>query len=436
MFGLTKRLRGPHPNRYPTEILGEDELQAVTYDNIDVANCAPKVPTYQGYAIIGGSGWMGSYLVKVLLLRGETNVRILDIVSPQAELLDNEAVGFIKTDITSRASVETGLLAPFPSTGKPPSVIYHCAANIRFWERASYTYHESHRVNVQGTQNVINVAQIMPDDTILIYTSSSDVVLPRPRFMKLGADYGHWPYNTVVVSDADPPLGENERSSSCYARSKIEAEDLVLRANGLGLRTASLRPGQTITGPNDRMVSSTLAMARVPVWDKEWSHTNVCVWDVVGAHLLLEDALEKRPQEVGGQAFLITGRGPAWTMREIRNAVKFYSSRKLVFDETPVLLIYILAHLIEALLFLRYYLLLPLFVPFSSKPSITPRWLGEAVLLQPATLEYMRDVVIDDSRARQVLGYQPQWSAAQAIRYTVEQVESGAVSGTHGLKLK
>jgi hypothetical protein len=31
--------------------------------------------------------------------------------------------------------------------------------------------------------------------------------------------------------------------------------------------------------------------------------------------------------------------------------------------------------------------------------------MGEAIYLQPATLEYMRDVVIDDSRARKVLGY-------------------------------
>jgi hypothetical protein len=70
------------------------------------------------------------------------------------------------------------------------------------------------------------------------------------------------------------------------------------------------------------MISSTLTMPRVPIWDKEWSHTNVCVWDVVGAHLLLEDALEKRPHEVEGQAFLITGKSPAWTMRDNRNAVK------------------------------------------------------------------------------------------------------------------
>lgn len=185
-----------------------------------------------------------SYLVQLLLKRGETSVRIVDVVPPEAKLLDNEAVTFIRGDMTSRQSVEVALLAPFASTGKPPSVIFHCAANIRFWERASYTYHESYRVNVQGTQNVVDVAKLLPEETILIYTSSSDIVLPRPSFMKLGKDYDSWPYNTVVVSDADPPLEESQRSSSCYARSKIEAENLILRANGEGLRTGSIRPGQ------------------------------------------------------------------------------------------------------------------------------------------------------------------------------------------------
>jgi nucleoside-diphosphate-sugar epimerase len=193
-----------------------------------------------------------SYLVKILLLRGETSIRILDVALPNAELLENKAVSFIQTDITSRSSVEAGLLAPFASTCKPPSVIFHCAANIRFWERASYTYQESYRVNVQGTQNVVDVARMLPEPALLIYTSSSDVVLPRPHFMKLGKDYGQQPYNTVIFSDADPPLGENEASSSCYARSKIEAEQLVLEANEPHLRTASLRPGQYVR-PSDSL---------------------------------------------------------------------------------------------------------------------------------------------------------------------------------------
>jgi hypothetical protein len=75
-------------------------------------------------------------------------------------------------------------------------------------------------------------------------------------------------------------------------------------------------------GPNDRVLTSTLTMARIPIFDKLWSHTNVCVWDVAAAHLLHEDALRRNPEESAGQAFLISGKGPAWRLRDIRNAVK------------------------------------------------------------------------------------------------------------------
>jgi hypothetical protein len=59
IFALSKRLRGPHPNRPAPEVLSEEELKAVRYDHIDVTTGIPKQPTHKGYAIIGGSGWMG-----------------------------------------------------------------------------------------------------------------------------------------------------------------------------------------------------------------------------------------------------------------------------------------------------------------------------------------------------------------------------------------
>lgn len=74
-------------------------------------------------------------------------------------------------------------------------------------------------------------------------------------------------------------------------------------------------------GPNDRLLTSTLTMARVPIFDQLWSQTNVCVWDVAAAHLLYEDALRQNPEESAGQAFLVSGKGPAWKLRDIRNAV-------------------------------------------------------------------------------------------------------------------
>jgi hypothetical protein len=63
-------------------------------------------------------------------------------------------------------------------------------------------------------------------------------------------------------------------------------------------------------------------MGVVPEWDAHRSHTQVCGWDVAAAHLLLEDALNKRPEEVGGEAFLVTGERQAWKIGDVRRAVK------------------------------------------------------------------------------------------------------------------
>ena len=288
---------------------------------------------------------MASYIVRLLVLRGETNVRVLDIVPPPQDILASHPTAtYTKVDITSPSSVHAALIAPFPS-GVLPSIIFHTAATIRFWERAEYTFGASHQVNVLGTAAVLEAARKLPAGTIVVYTSSADVAIPAPRFMQRGKDYHMPPWDKIRISDDDAPLSAHAKSTSCYNRTKLMAERLVLEANSAdGLRTGSLRPGQyvlhcpllphssgltvfdnynrTITGPNDRFYTSTLVLPRVPVFDGLWSHTNVCVWDVAAAHLAFEDALRRDPANVSGEAFAITGNGPPWSMNDSRAALK------------------------------------------------------------------------------------------------------------------
>ena len=187
---------------------------------------------------------LASYIVRLLVLRGETNVRVLDIVPPPEDILaSHSVVTYTKVDITSLSSIQAALVAPFPS-GALPSVIFHTAATIRFWERAEYTFGASHRVNVQGTASVLEAAKKLETGAIVVYTSSVGVVTQAPRFMQRGKDYHLPPWDKIVVSDDDTPLSGPAKSTSCYARSKLMAEQLVLEANSAdGLRTGSLRPG-------------------------------------------------------------------------------------------------------------------------------------------------------------------------------------------------
>ncbi|KAF8581220.1 NAD(P)-binding protein [Ramaria rubella] len=440
---LSRHLQTRHPEANPRPPPSAAEYtDADSYHEIDMLNSMPRSPTHTGYAIIGGSGFLGTYLIRLLLLRGETNIRVLDLSPPPDEILSHSSVSFIRTDITSLPSLRSGLSESFPTTKKPPAVVYHMAAIIRFWERASYTWPVSYKINVQGTENVLAAVQDVVSVRSLIYTSTADVAIPRPNTWALGLYYlSRYPWKTVIRSDGDVPLTEAVMSESCYTLSKKMAEDLIKAANGTrngALKTGILRPGYTIVGVNDRLISSTLNMPRVPIFDKTFSQTSVNAWDVAAAHLLLEEALRKNPEEVAGQAFLVSGPREAWTLEDIRNAIKHYSTRPLVYQEVPPVLIYILAHTLELFLYVRWHTLAPIYAILGKEtlPSLFPRWLGEAVYLQPATLEYLADVDIDDSRARGVLGYMPQWHMLQTIKNVVDEFESGSAGTKHGMQLR
>ncbi|TFY68576.1 hypothetical protein EVG20_g3501 [Dentipellis fragilis] len=441
LLDLSNRLCTPHPLAAPEEV-SKDDLDSVSYEGINMLNAIPRDATHKGYAVIGGSGFVGRFIVKLLLLRGETNIRVLDLVPPPEDIAENPSVSFVKMDMTSLQSVKDGLSLPFPSTGAPPDVIFHTAAIIRFWERFSYTWLASYDVNVRGTDNILKAASELPGETVLIYTSTADLSFPRPQFMQIGKDWEQPPRHKVVVSDDDAPLDGSHLSDGCYARSKLLAEKLVTKADGDGLKTAIIRPGQYVPPfclPVQHAgleVDCSLTMPRVPLFDKRWSHTDICVWDAAAAHLCLEDALQRSPEDVRGETFLVTSEGPAWTMQACRDALQHYSSRTLPYEDVQPLLIFVLAHAIELFLLVRYYVLLPFFFLLGSRPRLTPTWMGELIYLQPTTLEYMRDVVIDDARARKLIGYRPQWRTAQIVKYTVDQIESGKAPASHGLQLK
>ncbi|EGN97982.1 hypothetical protein SERLA73DRAFT_74243 [Serpula lacrymans var. lacrymans S7.3] len=430
IWSLNKRLKGP---ALKAPLLTPEQLDKVSYDEIDLTKTVPPA-TQKGYAVVGGSGFLGTYLVRLLLSRGETNIRVLDLRPPPPEIISNRSVSYVRTDITSAVSVRNALLQPFESTGSPPSVIYHMAVIIRFWERNSFSWPISYGINVVGTKNIIAAAKQISGAT-LIYTSTADAVLHSAKSCHVGLDASS---SSIVVNDNAIPLSSWGCRESNYARSKIISERLIVEANGQkGLKTGIIRPGYTITGPNDRLCTSTLMMPRVPIFGKRFKHTNICAWDAVSAHLLLEDALCRIPEETVGQAFLVTGKSPAWSMRDTREAIRHYSTKPLIFDDVPELAIFFLAHIVEFFIYLRYYILLPIYLLLTSRPPPPePRWMGESVYLQPATLEFMADITIDDSRARRVLGYQAQWTTEQWIKYTVDEIQSDRNRGGHGLQLK
>ncbi|TFK67348.1 NAD(P)-binding protein [Pluteus cervinus] len=387
--------------------------------------------------------WESEYIIRLLLLRGETHIRILDIQPPRAtDLIANPFVTFVKTDITEISSIRAALTQPFPNTSKKVEVIYHTAAVIRFWDRLGYTWPATYRVNVLGTRNVVEVAKQLQSeagsqaDIFLIYTSSTDAAQASVSFSRLS-----WGPK-VLLRDSNKLIAA-ETSDRCYQRSKLEAEVIVRsadRAAGKGtIRTGILRPGCAVVGPNDHVTSTLLNVPNLPTFDSNWSAMNVCVWDAAAGHLLLEDAMDKKHAEVGGKHFLVTSDELPWRCDDVRKAIIHFSKKPIKPVPVSVLFIFIFAHLLEAFLYLRYHFLISSYFVLTGgkkQPSLTPKWLGMTVYLQPATLKYLQDVIIDDSKARKVLGYRPQWETQQYYKWAVDEtLKMGDVSIQDRLKL-
>lgn len=138
--------------------------------------------------VTGAAGFAGRYLVAHLAHLGD-DVRAVDR----------------DCDVTDASSV-TAVLEE-----SRPDVIYHLAALTHVgesWERPQdYT-----RVNVVGTQRVIDAARSVVPEATIVVVSSSDV-------------YG-------VVSEDELPLVEESRVAPAnpYAASKVEAERIALAA--------------------------------------------------------------------------------------------------------------------------------------------------------------------------------------------------------------
>jgi len=168
-------------------------------------------------------------------------------------------VEFLEVDISDARAVDTAFHAswPFISSAschaEPEITIFHTAANIRFYERHPALIPRSAKVNIDGTQNIINAA-LSIGATILVQTSSGSVAVRSNCFWL-------WPwekepkYFVQVLNDDDNLLPKrHEDFFSNYAATKIIGERLVRKASGSSsgegiLRTGCIRPGNGIFGP-------------------------------------------------------------------------------------------------------------------------------------------------------------------------------------------
>ncbi|OCH91970.1 NAD(P)-binding protein [Obba rivulosa] len=372
--------------------------------------------TGRRYIVVGGAGFLGGWIVLHLLERGEDprRIRVLDIRPPsRKDLTEGPArdVDYVVVDVTDVDAVHAAFARPWPAAAadltdpNPELTVFHTAATIRFFERHPALQPLSDKVNVQGTQNVLDAARRAGAATF-VYTSSGSISVRRSWFWL-------WPWErepkhfTQVITDDDAGVPtRHEHFFSNYAVSKREAEMLVRRADrapsGAGeMRTGCIRPGNGVYGPGgDLLVGMYLTRRANQTWIGRVLQSFIYVENCSLAHLCYEARLiEQRGTRpgVGGQAFCVADRGAPPTYGDIYRALTQLTRGATSFAHLSPTAMLALAHLFETYHLARHVLTTAL----PALARVVPPLGGDVVFLQPSMFALTQvHLIFDDSRAR------------------------------------
>lgn len=229
--------------------------------------------------VTGAGGFLGLYLVEMLLARGD---RVRTISRQRYPQLDRSGVEAVQGDLRHAEIVADAC--------RGIDVVYHAAGVAGIWG----PWQHYHSINTVGTQHVLAgcLRHRVPK---LVYTSSPSVTFD-------GGDQ-------AGVNESVP---YPDRWLCHYPHTKALAEQQVLAANGRdGLLTCALRP-HLIWGPRDRhLIPRLLDRARRGQLRRVGDGTNlidmIYVENAARAHLLAADALERGAPAAGRAYFLSQG---------------------------------------------------------------------------------------------------------------------------------
>lgn len=167
--------------------------------------------------VTGGTGFVGSHLVRVLLERGE-EVRCLVRSTSRRDNLNELNVEFVAGDLRNLDSLR--------QASKGCRVVYHCAADYRLWCKDPNEMYEN---NVEGTDNVMQAAFDAGVERV-VYTSTVGC---------LGLNDNGSPANEENPVSIDDMIGH-------YKRSKFLAEETVRRWAQRGLPVVIVNPSTPV----------------------------------------------------------------------------------------------------------------------------------------------------------------------------------------------
>jgi nucleoside-diphosphate-sugar epimerase len=231
--------------------------------------------------VTGGGGFLGRYIVELLVARGDRVRSFGRGAYPELEAIGVEVVRGDVADCSAVVAACTGIDCAFHAAARP---------GIRMDRR------EYERANILGTENVLAGCR---EHSVprLVFTSSPSVTFA-------GGD------QCGVNEQASGDLAWMESRGAYYSLTKALAEQAVLAANDDRRRTCALRP-HLIWGPGDsHLIPRLIDRARRGRLRRVGDGTNVVdicyVENAAAAHLAAADALAATGSAVAGKAYYIS----------------------------------------------------------------------------------------------------------------------------------
>jgi len=223
--------------------------------------------------VTGGSGFVGSKLISALISRG-WSVNALTRSKSSKEIITTLGAISFPGDILDVDSLVSAM--------DSCDVAFHCAGLLEIWNKE----HEQKLVNVVGTKNVVNACK-QADVSRLIHISAA-----------------------AVISEGKPIRNTDEshpiplRPFGIYARTKAEAEQIVLSANDNQLTTVALRP-PLLWGAGDVHFLPEILKA-IKKRQFFWINGGHYPYDTCHVRNLCEAAFLATEADCGGQAYFLT----------------------------------------------------------------------------------------------------------------------------------
>jgi nucleoside-diphosphate-sugar epimerase len=322
--------------------------------------------------VTGGGGFVGGYVVDLLLERGYS-VRTLGR-SPQPALAA-KGVQVCCGDLADAQVVNDAVAGV--------DAVFHVAAKAGVWG----SWESYYQANIVGTKNVVEACERHGVGR-LVYTSTPSVVFNRQPFTGQGNEL---------------PYGKNWLCH--YAHTKAIAEQEALGANADSLKVVALRP-HLVFGPGDphllpRVVASVQA-GRLKIIGDGRNRVDVSyVKDVAAAHLAAFDALTAG--DCGGQAYFISQGQPVEIWPWLNQVLAGLGQPPLK-QKIPLPLAYAAGGLAELVWKL---------LNKSGEPPIT----------RFVAVELAKDHYFDLSAAQRDLHFTPAYSMQEALNETISDLK-------------